>query len=280
MPADTVTTDLGPDVTAIVSADPSVGIDRDGGVVTVTMNRPDALNSLTNPMKVALRDGLAEAAKDPTVRAVVLTGAGRGFSAGQDLKEHLAKLAGGSPPLDTVTEHYNPIVLSLATMRKPVIAAVNGMAAGAGASFAYACDYRIAAAGSKFLMAFANIGLSVDSGASYHLPRLIGYAKAAELMLLAQPVDAQEALRLGMVNEVVPDDDLAERAHELAQRLASGATFAYANIKEALAFAATNTLAASLAKEGELIAAAGATQDHADAVAAFLEKRKAAFQGR
>ncbi|MEO9199597.1 MAG: enoyl-CoA hydratase-related protein [Antricoccus sp.] len=243
------------------------------------MNRPDALNSLTDPMKDALRDGLADLARDESVRAVVLTGAGRAFSAGQDLKEHLTKLGGSEPPLSTVTEHYNPIVIALASMPKPTIAAVNGMAAGAGASFAYACDFRIAAQSAKFLLAFANIGLSVDSGASYHLPRLIGQAKALETMLLAKPVTAQEALASGMVGEVVPDADLANYVQEFATKLAAGPTAAYGMIKQAVQFAASHDLAQSLAREGELMGRSGQTQDHAAAVAAFVAKEKATFTG-
>lgn len=258
----------------------TVLIERDGAVATVTMNRPDALNSLTDEMKVALRDGLAELAEDPAIRAVVLTGNGRGFSAGQDLVEHMSKLDSGQPPLSTVAEHYNPIVELLAGMPKPTIAAVNGMAAGAGASFAYACDFRIAAESAKFLLAFANIGLSVDSGASYHLPRLIGQAKALEMMLLAKPVDAQTSLQLGMVNEVVPDADLQARAHEIATQLAAGATAAYAHIKDAVQFAATHSLQDSLAHEGELMGKAGDTADHANAVQSFLKKQKPVFEGK
>lgn len=257
----------------------TVLINRTGAVATVVMNRPDALNSLTDPMKDALRDGLTELARDDSVRAVVLTGAGRAFSAGQDLKEHLAKLGGGEPPLSTVTEHYNPIVIALASMPKPTIAAVNGMAAGAGASFAYACDFRIAAQSAKFLLAFANIGLSVDSGASYHLPRLIGQAKALEMMLLAKPVSAQDALASGMVGEVVADADLANHVQAFAAKLAAGPTAAYGMIKQAVQFAASHDLAQSLAREGELMGRAGQTQDHAAAVAAFVAKEKATFTG-
>ena len=258
----------------------TVLIERAGAVATVRMNRPDALNSLTDEMKVALRDGLADLSADDSVRAVVLTGNGRAFCAGQDLKEHLEKLGSGNPPLTTVAEHYNPIVRSLAQMPKPTIAAVNGMAAGAGASFAYACDFRIAADSAKFLLAFANIGLSVDSGASYHLPRLVGQAKALEMMLLASPVDAEESLRIGMVSEVVPDAELADRAATLASRLASGATAAYGLIKQAVRFSATHELDAALDNEAANMAVAGATEDHANAVAAFIKKEKATFSGR
>lgn len=258
----------------------TVLIDRSGPVATVTMNRPDALNSLTDEMKVALRDGLTRLASDDAVRAVVLTGNGRAFCAGQDLKEHLDKLGGTTPPLGTVAEHYNPIVRALAEMPKPTIAAVNGMAAGAGASFAYACDFRIAAQSAKFLLAFANIGLSVDSGASYHLPRLVGQAKALEMMLLASPVDADESLRIGMVNEVVPDEQLVERASALASRLASGATAAYGLIKQAVHYSATHDLPESLANEAANMAIAGATRDHTHAVEAFVNKQKPSFEGR
>lgn len=258
----------------------TVQIERDGAVAVVTLNRPDALNSLTDEMKVALRDGLRELADDPAVRAVVLTGNGRGFSAGQDLVEHMAKLDSGDPPLATVAEHYNPIVELLAGMPKPTIAAVNGMAAGAGASFAYACDFRIAAESAKFLLAFANIGLSVDSGASYHLPRLIGQAKALEMMLLAKPVDAATSLELGMVGEVVPDAELLPRAKELAAQLAQGATAAYAFIKDAVQYSATHSLRESLAHEGELMGKAGETADHTNAVQSFLNKQKPVFEGK
>lgn len=258
----------------------TVLIDRTGPVATVTMNRPEALNSLTDEMKIALRDGLADLAADDSVRAVVLTGNGRAFCAGQDLKEHLEKLGSGNPPLTTVVEHYNPIVRSLAQMPKPTIAAVNGMAAGAGASFAYACDFRVAAQSAKFLLAFANIGLSVDSGASYHLPRLVGQAKALEMMLLARPVDAAESLRIGMVNEVVPDAQLADRAATLATGLASGATAAYGLIKQAVQYSATHELATALDNEAANMTVAGGTEDHANAVDAFLKKEKPTFRGR
>ncbi len=260
---------------------PPVSSVREGAVQTITLNRPESMNSLNLEAKAALLAALRAAAQEPEVRAVVLTGAGRGFCVGQDLKEHVELIRADDPaPLNTVTEHYNPIVLTIAGMPKPVIAAINGMAAGAGASFAFAADYRIAATGARFLMAFAKIGLSVDSGATWTLPRLIGQAKAAELMLLAQPVDAARALELGMVNEVVADGELARRAAELAAELAAGPTQAYAAIKSALAYSAGHDLKASLAHEGEHMASTGRSEDHRAAVQAFVDKLPPTFTGR
>lgn len=254
---------------------------REGAVATITLNRPESMNSLDTATKESLLGALRSAAEDAEVRAVVLTGQGRGFCVGQDLKEHIELIRADHPaPLNTVAEHYNPIVLTIAGMPKPVIAAVNGMAAGAGASFAFAADFRIAAAGARFLMAFAKIGLSVDSGATWTLPRLIGHAKAAELMLLAQPVDAALALEIGMVNEVVPDEDLQQRAADLAAELAAGPTVAFAAIKSALAYSATHDLVTSLANEGEHMASTGQSADHKAAVQAFVDKATPTFTGR
>lgn len=260
----------------------SVRVDREGAVATITLDRPEAMNALDNPTKVDFRDRLHELGADPSVRAVVITGAGdRAFCTGQDLKEHVALLQAGDPaPLSTVAEHYNPIVLAIATMPKPVIAAVNGMAAGAGASLAFAADFRLAASRAVFLLAFARIGLSVDTGSSWTLPRLVGHAKATELAFLAEPISAQDALAIGLVTEVVPDDELAGRAAAIAARLADGPTVAYAAIKAAMHFSAGVDLRTALNREGELMASTGASQDHRDAVAAFVAKEKATFQGR
>jgi 2-(1,2-epoxy-1,2-dihydrophenyl)acetyl-CoA isomerase len=258
-------------------------VDRVGAVATVRMNRPESMNSLSRALKTALVDALSQVAEDESVRAVVLTGTGRGFCVGQDLREHAALLEagdGGSGPLSTVVEHYNPIVESLAHMPKPVIAAVNGMAAGAGAGFAFACDFRIAAESAGFLCAFAGVGLGLDSGVSWTLPRLIGSARATALALLAEPIDAEAALEMGLVNAVVPDAKLPGAAQELAARLAAGPTLAYAAIKQALAYAASSTLTEALAREAELQNRVGATADHADAVSAFVAKQKPTFHGR
>jgi 2-(1,2-epoxy-1,2-dihydrophenyl)acetyl-CoA isomerase len=264
-----------------VTDEPVLLIEDDGGVRTLTLNRPSAYNSLTLELKNQLLAALRAAADDDAVRAVVLTGAGKAFCAGQDLKEHVALLAADDPaPLRTVDEHYNPITLAITQMPKPVIAAVNGMAAGAGASFAYAADLRIAGTSTRFLMAFANIGLTADSGSSWLLPRLIGYGRAMEMMLLAAPVDAERALAIGMVNQVVADGDVLSTAREIAGRMAAGPTTAYATIKAALLLAAGADLPAALAEESRGQAAAGATTDHREAVEAFVAKRPATFTGR
>ncbi|MGN6608076.1 MAG: enoyl-CoA hydratase/isomerase family protein [Jatrophihabitans sp.] len=256
-------------------------VERSGGVATLTLNRPDAMNALTLELKDALVEATRDVAADPSVRAVVLTGVGRGFCVGQDLREHVALIEADDPsPLSTVTEHYNPITLALATMPKPVIAAVNGMAAGAGAGFTFACDFRIAAANAGFLLAFANVGLTLDSGVSWTLPRLIGAARATALALLAEPITAESALEMGLVNAVVEPERLLPAALELAERLAAGPTAAYAAIKQSIAYAATATLADALAKEGELQAAMGRTVDHPAATAAFVAKQKPTFVGR
>jgi 2-(1,2-epoxy-1,2-dihydrophenyl)acetyl-CoA isomerase len=263
-----------------VSTEPVLLTDDDEGVRTLTLNRPAAYNSLTVELKETLLAALTAAAGDDSVRAVVLTGSGRAFCAGQDLKEHIGLLQAGDPaPLSTVEKHYNPIVAALTEMPKPVIAAVNGTAAGAGASFAYACDLRIAAESSKFLMAFANVGLTADSGGSWTLPRLIGYGRAMEMMLLAKPVDARRALEIGMVTEVVADDAVLGTAQALAARLAAGPTTAYAKIKEALLTAAGADLTAALATENRTQTEAGNTADHQEAVQAFVDKRPPAFNG-
>lgn len=252
-----------------------------GGVRTLTLNRPDALNSLTAQLRQALFGEVQRAAGDDAVRAVVLTGAGRAFCAGQDLREHMALLEAGDPePLRAVAEHYNPLVAALATLPKPTVAAVNGMAAGAGASLAYACDLRVAASSARFLMAFAKIGLTVDSGASWTLPRLVGYGRAMEMMLLTEPVDAERALAIGMVTRVVPDGEALSVAQQLAAMLATGPTTAYAKIKEAMAAAATADLPEALAVEAGTQAEAAATADHREGVAAFLAKRDPQFLGR
>lgn len=253
--------------------------DRDG-VRTLTLNRPEAFNSLTVELKELLLAALTDAAGSAEVRAVVLTGAGKAFCAGQDLKEHVAALRSDDPaPFRTVEEHYNPIVRALTGMPKPVIAAVNGMAAGAGASFAYACDLRVAGESTKFLMAFATIGLTADSGASWTLPRLIGYGRAMEMMLLAKPVTAPDALSMGMVTSVVPDAEVLSTAVELASRMAAGPTTGYGKIKEALLTGAGADLAAALACEGAGQDVLGRTTDHREAVAAFVDKRTPTFTG-
>jgi 2-(1,2-epoxy-1,2-dihydrophenyl)acetyl-CoA isomerase len=261
--------------------DAPVRYDVRGAVATVTLSRPQSMNSMTVAAKVALRDAVHAAAADTAVRAVVLTGTGRAFSVGQDLKEHVESMKGPAAQVwRTVPEHFAPIAMSLASMPKPVIAAVNGVAAGAGFSFALACDLRIAAESAGFNTSFAAIGLSCDTGASWTLPRLVGHARAMELLLLPRTVTAAEALELGIANEVVADDELLARAAELAAELASGPTLAYAAIKRTLAYSATHELSEALEHEAAKMALTGATADHAEAVRAFLDKRPPRFEGR
>jgi 2-(1,2-epoxy-1,2-dihydrophenyl)acetyl-CoA isomerase len=255
-------------------------VERDEGVATLTMNRPESMNSLSIALKEALLEAAREVSTDPAVRAVVLTGTGRGFCVGQDLREHVALLEAHDPtPLSTVREHYNPLILALTSMPKPVIAAVNGMAAGAGAGLSFACDFRIASRTAGFLLAFANVGLTLDSGVSWTLPRIIGQARATALAILAEPVNAESALEMGLVNAVVEPDRVLETAQELAARLAAGPTAAYAAIKQSIAFAATADLPSALAREDELQTAMGRTEDHRAATIAFVNKQKPTFTG-
>jgi 2-(1,2-epoxy-1,2-dihydrophenyl)acetyl-CoA isomerase len=252
-----------------------------GPVATVVLNRPEGMNALTVPAKTALLDVLQQVHDDAAVRAVVLTGTGRAFCVGQDLREHAGLLDSGDPaPLSTVRDHYNPVVTLLAGMPKPVVAAVNGTAAGAGLGLACACDMRIGAAGSKYTTAFAGIGLTCDSGLSWTLPRLVGAGRATALLLLAEAFTAEQALEMGMLNAVVAPNQVLPAAQELAARLAAGPTAAYALIKQSVAHAADSTLVGALEKEDELQALAGATQDHQAAVRSFLAKQPPVFTGR
>lgn len=250
------------------------------GVATVTLNRPGAMNSLDRATKDLLLWTLQQVAEDPAVRCVVLTGTGRAFCVGQDLREHTALLSSRDDSLwSTVPEHYNPIVELLSTMNKPVIAAINGVAAGAGASFAFAADLRIMVDTAGFNLAFAGIALSCDSGMSWTLPRLIGTARAKDLLMFPRTVPAAEALELGMVNRVVSADELPAVVGELARSLAAGPTLAYGAIRRSVAFAAGHPLSESLAQEAEQMALTGGSQDHASAVAAFIAKERPTFQG-
>jgi 2-(1,2-epoxy-1,2-dihydrophenyl)acetyl-CoA isomerase len=258
----------------------SVLFETSGAVATITFNRPDAMNALDVSTKEALLAALNKAAADETVRAVVLTGTGRAFCVGQDLREHVQKLKSGEPPLATVRDHYNPITLAITGMPKPVIAALNGVAAGAGAAFAFACDLRLAADTAAFNLAFAGVALSADSGASWTLPRLVGRAKALELLLMPETIPVKEAAALGLVTEIVPAGELAGRAAELAARLAAGPTVSYAALKAAVGFGESHPLEETLVFEDEMQTKCGRTEDHQEAVDAFLAKRKPEFKGR
>ena len=254
-----------------------VELDTDAGVATVTLNRPDALNALTVPMKQALLAAFRRLEREKPIRAVVLTGAGRAFCAGQDLRERLEP---GAAPLGVeVRERYNPIIRAMRGLPKPIVAAINGVAAGAGASLAMASDIRIASEAASFALAFGRVGLVPDSGATWFLPRLVGAARAAELALLNDPVSATDALRLGLVGRVVPADQLAVEAKALAARLAAGAPKAMALTKRALDAAWDHDLDAALEYEAHLQDIAGRTKDHAEGMAAFMAKRPPRFSG-
>ena len=259
----------------------TVLLQRTGAVAVLTLNRPDALNSLVVEMKTALLRAVEAVRDDDGVRAVVLTGAGRGFCVGQDLREHAALLEAGDPaPLSTVREHYNPVITALAEMGKPTVAAVNGTAAGAGLGLACAADFRIGAVGARFTTAFTGIGLTADSGLSWTLPRLVGAGRAAALLLLAEPFSAEQALEMGLLNAAVAPEQVLPAALELAERLSQGPTTAYACVKDSLRFAADSTLVDALAEEDRQQTLAGRTQDHAAAVRSFLAKQPAVFSGR
>ncbi|WP_328378561.1 enoyl-CoA hydratase-related protein [Streptomyces sp. NBC_00440] len=255
------------------------------GLATVTINRPDSMNAMNTEAKVALRDAVRTAAAASDVRAVLLTATGRAFCVGQDLKEHISSLtadreAGTGRTMSTVQEHYNPIVRALTEMPKPVVAGVNGVAAGAGLGFALAADYRVVADTAKFTTSFAGVALTADSGVSWTLPRLIGQSRAADLLLFPRSFGAQEAYELGIANKLVPEADLASEALTVARALADGPTVAYAAIKESLAYGAGHPLREALEKEDELQTRAGASEDHLIAVEAFVGKTKPRYLGR
>ncbi|MFF8641913.1 enoyl-CoA hydratase/isomerase family protein [Streptomyces sp. NPDC015345] len=255
------------------------------GLATITINRPDAMNAMNTEAKVALREAVRSAAEDTAVRAVLLTATGRAFCVGQDLKEHIGSLAadreaGTGQTMSTVREHYNPIVRTLTGMPKPVVAGVNGVAAGAGLGFALAADYRVVADTASFNTSFAGVALTADSGVSWTLPRVIGPGRAADLLLFPRNLSAQDAYDLGIANKVVSAAELAAEAAKVARALAEGPTLAYAALKESLAYAASHSLDESLDKEDELQSRAGASEDHTIAVQAFIAKEKPKYLGR
>lgn len=256
------------------------------GLATITINRPDAMNAMNTEAKVALRDAVQAAAEDTAVRAVLLTAAGdRAFCVGQDLKEHVGNLAadrenGSTLTMSTVAEHYNPIVRALTEMPKPVVAGVNGVAAGAGFGFALAADFRVVAETASFNTSFAGVALTADSGVSWTLPRLIGASRASDLLLFPRSLKAREAYELGIANRLVPAESLCAEAESVARTLAAGPTVAYAALKESLAYGASHSLSEALEREDELQSRAGASEDHAIAVRAFLAKQPPQYLGR
>jgi 2-(1,2-epoxy-1,2-dihydrophenyl)acetyl-CoA isomerase len=254
-----------------------LSVEAVGAVTTLTLDRPAALNALTVGLKEELLAAFEAIAADRGVRAVVLTGAGRAFCAGQDLRERLEP--GAAPLAEEIRLRYNPLVRAMRALDRPVVGAINGVAAGAGAALAFACDLRIAAETASFVLAFGKVGLIPDSGATWLLPRLVGAAKAAEMAFLDEPLPAAEALRIGLVSRVVPAADLAAEAHALAGRLAGGAPRAQALTKRALERAWEATFEEQLEAEADFQGEAGATADHREGLAAFLERRPPRFGG-
>jgi 2-(1,2-epoxy-1,2-dihydrophenyl)acetyl-CoA isomerase len=247
------------------------------GVAIITLDRPEALNALTIAMKEELLAAFRAIGRERDARAVVLTGAGRAFCAGQDLKERL--LPDAAPLLVEVRDRYNPIIRAMRALDQPIVCAVNGVAAGAGASLAMACDLRVAAEGATFALAFGRIGLVPDSGATWFLPRLVGPAKAAEMALLGEPMSALDAERFGLVTKIVPVGSVVDEARAMAVRLAALAPRALALTKHALDRSWSSSLDAALDDEAYLQGIAGATADHAEGIAAFLDKRPPRFTG-
>ena len=256
-------------------------VSLEAGVLTITLNRPDKLNAFTPEMHEALRGALLRAEDDAQIRCVLLTGAGRGFCAGADLSQR--DVSPGAAPIDlavSLGSNYNPLVRRMRALPKPIVCAVNGPAAGAGANVALACDVVLAARTASFLQAFSRIGLIPDAGGTYFLPRLVGSARAMGLALLADTLSAEDAEKWGLVWKVFDADRLMPEATALARRLAAGPTKGYALLKRAMYASAGNSLDAQLDLERDLQREAGFTEDYREGVAAFLQKRKPEFKGK
>ena len=250
------------------------------GVAVLKLNRPDSLNSFTADMHGEVRAVLTEASESPAVRAVVITGNGRGFCAGQDLNDRSVAPGAEMPDLgDSVNTYYNPLIRLITTMEKPVICAVNGVAAGAGANIALACDIVIAARSASFIESFSKLGLIPDSGGTWILPRLVGMARAKGLAMLGPKVKAEQAEAWGMIWQCVDDDELMSTALGLAEQMAEQPTRGFAFTKQAFALSTVNTLDDQLEVEKELMRAAGKTHDYKEGVSAFLEKRTPSYKG-
>jgi 2-(1,2-epoxy-1,2-dihydrophenyl)acetyl-CoA isomerase len=259
----------------------SVLFEVQDGYALVTLNRPDKLNSFNPEMHQRLREALAAVKSRDDIRAVLLTGAGRAFCAGQDLSDRVMKPGGPAPDLgQTIGTLYNPLVRTLRTLEKPVVCAVNGVAAGAGANVALACDIVVAGRSASFLQAFARIGLMPDSGGTYFLPRLVGTARAMGLALLADKLPAEEAARIGLIWKCVDDAQLMDEARAIAAAFGKGPTKAYGAIKEALYASPHNSLDAQLNFERDVQRELGRTEDYREGVTAFMEKRPPDFKGK
>ncbi len=254
-----------------------INFEVEGGIARIQLKRPEVFNSFHKEMAMEMQDALDQCQEDKSTRAVVISGEGKAFCAGQDLKE----VTDPNGPLLTsiVRDHYNPIIEKIRNLNKPVIAAVNGVAAGAGANIALACDVVIASENASFIQAFSMIGLVPDSGGTFFLPRLIGFQKASALMMLGDKIKAQEAEELGMIYKAVPADEFENVINQTATKLANMPTVGLAYTKKALNRSMANNLSAQLALEEQLQTKAGSTYDYNEGVAAFLEKRKPVFKG-
>ena len=261
-------------------SDPLILVEQHAGYRILTLNRPDKLNAMNDAMLEALREAVEQAAAIEETRALMITGAGRGFCAGQDLSNRVAK-PGETVVLGSALEkYYNPLVLRLRELPFPVVAAVNGVAAGAGANIALACDIVVAARSAKFVQSFARIGIVPDCGGTFMLPRLVGDARARGLALLAQDLTAETAAAWGLIWKCVPDDALIYESRRICEHFATAPTQGLALIKRALNASADNTLEAQLALERELQREAGTMPDYQEGVRAFMEKRKPNYTGR
>lgn len=265
-----------------MSEDKIVLVEQHDAVRVITLNRPDKLNSFTDELTFTFQDALKEAEKDNKTRTIIITGAGRGFCAGQDLQSRsISQEAGQRPSLgDSIRRRYNPIITRIRRMEKPIIAAVNGVAAGAGASLALACDFRIMADSASFIQSFTKVGLIPDSGATFLLPRLLGVTKALELMYSAEKLEAKQALELNLVNKVVPQEQVMKESMDLAQRLAKGPTKAFGLTKRAVNRAIFSDLEELLEYEASLQEVAGRSDDFQEGVKAFIEKRQPSYSGK
>ena len=257
-------------------------LERDGALAIIMLDRPEVLNAFDEALTSALALATGEVAADAAVRAVVITGAGRGFSAGQDLRDRFLKVVAGQDLQlgNELRRRYHPLIAAIRAMRKPVVAAVNGVVAGAGLGIAVACDIRVASSSASFRAAWTRVGLVPDAGSAYFLPRIVGWGRATDMILTGEPVNADEALRIGLVTRVWSDAEFADKWREYARGLAHGATEAYALSKEGLNAAWDRDFASFLELESSLQDRAGRTSDYAEGVRAFTSKTPAKFEGR